>query len=101
MHTASISDGLLAFGIETAHLLWSTVVFQPRSACRMYMCLILRDTYCDWGGQLEGMGFQPFSQLCTSIPAICQFREIGAHSMSFIPHDPGELVKGTVASREA
>lgn len=60
---------LLVSGVVMAHLLWSTEVFQPRLASRMYMCLNLRYSYIDWGGQVEGSGFQPLSQLCTSSPA--------------------------------
>ena len=71
MHTANTTSVacLPVSGIVTAHLLWSTVVFQPLPASRMYTCLMLRDSYEDCGGQLDGRGFQPFSQLCTSKPA--------------------------------
>ena len=61
-----------ASGMVMAHLLWSTVVFQLRLASLMCTCLMLRDSYMDWGGQLDGSGFQPFSQLCTSSPAYAQ-----------------------------
>ena len=72
-------------GMVTAHLLWSVEVLQPRPASRMYTCLMLRDSYADCGGQLEGRGFQPFSQLCISNPAIATHTSVPIFSQRF-PH---------------